>query len=248
MNIEKSLNTRLSIFGGFVSVAGAFSVVFTQANIALFNEAINLMINPQYIIAIVIWIIFSNLYLICLLYEKNHPQEHGEGNIIARNYPLTLWVWGTTTIILYFSSKLLEVQNNLLGLQYFYISKVVNIPSILISTIGIVVMILGLVLVTLGRVRINGYWRTHIYRFEKNKLQTEGIYKIMRHPIYSGQIYMSLGTALAMDSFLIAIFLFLPVFYINKLRAKREEIELAKLLDYENYTRNVPIAMLFPFI
>ena len=210
------------------------------------------LLNPQNIIVIIFWIAFSTVYLTAWLYEKTHEQKVGDGNLIARNYPLTLWVWGAATFASFFAHKYVTFGTiKSLENPYFASNWITFIPlgyrEQLLIILGFCFLSGGLALVALGRVQINGLWRTHICKFENHILQTEGVYSQVRHPIYNGQNYMAIGTFFVLDTFSALIFP-IAVWGFNYLRAHREEQELEKFQDlaYLDYKRNVHRSMCWP--
>lgn len=107
----------------------------------------------------------------------------------------------------------------------------------------------GAYFVTLGRVSIDGHWKTHIYKYENQSIQTNHIYSKVRHPIYCGQNYMAIGTSIILDTMFCVLFPVMLVIF-NSKRATREELELSRMnnIDYSSYKRNVPFGMWYPFL
>jgi len=104
-------------------------------------------------------------------------------------------------------------------------------------------LLLGFSIIYLARPVINGYWGPHLYEYQKsehNKLIDFGIYGYIRHPIYLGQILMSIATFLLSNSWIIALF---PVYiiYTNFKRAEKEEEHLQNLFidKFDTYKKNV---------
>ena len=107
--------------------------------------------------------------------------------------------------------------------------------------IGLVLMTIGFYVTCRGRAAINGYWGPHLYRYtnpEDRKIIRHGIYKNIRHPIYSGQVYMAYGTLFLSNNTVFIIFAVLLTI-INVIRAKREERYLKEQYgnEFEDYKK-----------
>jgi protein-S-isoprenylcysteine O-methyltransferase Ste14 len=75
-----------------------------------------------------------------------------------------------------------------------------------------------------------------------DKIKTDGIYGIVRHPSYVGSILMFIG--LSIISIKIALIYFVFVFYLS--RAIEEEMILRNISSYRDYVNKV--GMFFPRI
>lgn len=107
--------------------------------------------------------------------------------------------------------------------------------EVLLLLIGYFFLLLGFIEVFIARSIINGYWGPHLYIYvnnEHNKLITKGIYSYVRHPIYSGQILMSIATFILSNNIVVIIF---PIYMIvvNTIRANKEETHLEEIFNEE---------------
>lgn len=111
--------------------------------------------------------------------------------------------------------------------------------GILLATIGSTFIILGLL-----------YLGKNLSPFPHPKtgaqLVEHGVYKLVRHPIYSGLIIGTLGWALSQGSTLMLLYAFI-LFGFFELKTKREEAQLEQLFEhYKAYRKRV--RKLIPFI
>jgi protein-S-isoprenylcysteine O-methyltransferase Ste14 len=113
---------------------------------------------------------------------------------------------------------------------------------------GLALLLLGTTVNILGRFALGRNWGNHVIIYEDHQLVISGIYRIVRHPLYAGLIWMFTGAALVFQNWaalLATIFIFLPgMFY----RGKQEEKALvAQFSNYESYRNHTgmffPIAM-----
>ncbi len=144
---------------------------------------------------------------------------------------MTLWILGALSIFLY--------HNSLLYQYNIPISEDFSHP---ISFFGAGLMFGGLYLLSLARIALNGFWGPDIYNYGSgDKLVTDGIYGKIRHPVYLGQILMTIGTFLLANNWLIAI---MPSLLIvtNIIRAKREDNDLLERFgeEFKNYKETKP--------
>ncbi len=116
--------------------------------------------------------------------------------------------------------------------------------------ISIVLIILGLVVLVIASTAFNIKEFLGIETYEikmESKLVTKGIYKFMRHPLYTGTILLLSGYFLYVPTLSVLIFLILTFVYIeigSRLEEKKLLIEFGN--DYTEYCKNVK--RYFPFI
>jgi protein-S-isoprenylcysteine O-methyltransferase Ste14 len=116
--------------------------------------------------------------------------------------------------------------------------------------ISIVLIILGLVVLVIASKTFNLKEFLGIETYEikmESKLVTKGIYKFMRHPLYTGTILLLSGYFLYVPTLSVLIFLILTFVYIeigSRLEEKKLLIEFGN--DYTEYCKNVK--RYFPFI
>jgi protein-S-isoprenylcysteine O-methyltransferase Ste14 len=111
--------------------------------------------------------------------------------------------------------------------------------AILLEVTGLVLSVAG-ALLTLAGVVVLGRALTPFPRpLPESALRTRGAYALVRHPLYSGILFMALGWSLYRSSILgLAFDVLLLVFFDRK--ATREELWLAdKFPDYASYRARV---------
>lgn len=137
------------------------------------------------------------------------------------NFGLTLFI-----PLLYFLGLIVILQT----------TKITSLP---LAILGLIIAFLGLFFWGLG------YYFLGLGSFsvlpKAKKLQTSGLYKYCRHPIYLGITLTLLGLSLSTASLAGFIYTIIIIIPLNILRAKREERVLIdefrqKYLDYKNRT------------
>ena len=110
--------------------------------------------------------------------------------------------------------------------------RLLSLPQ-LTQYIGIIIIIIGLI--------IDIHWYNYWSRNYEGRLLTKGPYEYVRHPFYTGFLFLAVGLALAFPIFetrlllvmtLAVLFVFIP----------REEEELKRRYkkEYEEYKKEVP--------
>jgi protein-S-isoprenylcysteine O-methyltransferase Ste14 len=114
-------------------------------------------------------------------------------------------------------------------------------------TIGMTITVIGFLYAIWSRAKLGRNWSGGVEILPEQKLVTDGPYKIVRHPIYSGHILALLGTALILHD-LMGIMLFFGSIFVYVQKSKKEEVLLSEHfgLEYNNYKKRVK--MLFPYI
>jgi protein-S-isoprenylcysteine O-methyltransferase Ste14 len=124
---------------------------------------------------------------------------------------------------------------------------VVQIPQLYYvgATIGLLLLLLGTIINIIGRFELGRNWGNQVLVYEDHTLVTRGIYRVVRHPLYAGLIWMFLGAAMVFQNLaalLATVLVFMPAMYY---RAKQEEKALvAQFPNYREY-RNTT-GMFFP--
>lgn len=84
------------------------------------------------------------------------------------------------------------------------------------------------------------------YPVARGRLVRSGAYSLVRHPIYCGGVFASIGWALVRQGWLTLLYAAL-LFVLFDLKARREEVWLVdKYADYDEYRRRVH--KLIPFV
>jgi protein-S-isoprenylcysteine O-methyltransferase Ste14 len=178
--------------------------------------------------AYIFWSMFFLIYLYTSYYERLHNLNLKKVRTYRRwNFPVTLYIFGTATIVVHHVSLEGRWANPLPGKPENW------------GLAGFTVMLLGLVLVCLSRAAINGYWGPNIYDYGKqNELVKCGVYAYTRHPLYDGQFLLAAGTVMMGNNFDV-VFFPLAMLIINIFRAFREEKDLLErfrdeFVEYKN--------------
>jgi protein-S-isoprenylcysteine O-methyltransferase Ste14 len=122
-----------------------------------------------------------------------------------------------------------------------------EIPQLFYPTIifGLVLLLLGTAINIAGRFALGKNWGNQVIIYQDHQFITGGVYRIVRHPLYAGLIWMLTGAALVFQNWLAlgaTIFIFLPAMFY---RAKLEEKFLVgQFPTYAEYRSRV--GMFFP--
>jgi len=118
----------------------------------------------------------------------------------------------------------------------------------IVAYIGIIVLIIGGIIMVTSRIQLGKYGTPVIYTGEDHKLVTKGLYKVVRHPMYFGAIFMMLGSYIAFRSLLVLIGIVISYIPLMKMRITMEEETLIGTFgdDYGNYIKQTK--KLIPFI
>lgn len=121
-----------------------------------------------------------------------------------------------------------------------------NLKHIVII-LGTLAIVSGCIMNILGRFNLGSNWANHIKIYDEHTLIQEGMYKIVRHPLYASIMLMFYGACLVYRNilcFLAVTFIFIPFMYY---RAKQEETLLIKTFsEYNEYKKRT--GMFFPKI
>jgi len=132
----------------------------------------------------------------------------------------------------------------LLGLNIFPYQN-----STFLQIVGFILTCIGIWISIQARIDLGNNW-THAAEYqikEKHQLITHGIYKYIRHPIYSGMFLSFIGSELIVGSYLvIATIIVLPI--VAYLQGKKEEKILIKEFGSEYKTYMKHSKMLLPYI
>ncbi|MBI2564792.1 isoprenylcysteine carboxylmethyltransferase family protein [Candidatus Woesearchaeota archaeon] len=105
--------------------------------------------------------------------------------------------------------------------------------------VGFVLLFFGIAVRTTGRLTLGKFFTYQVRVQKEHKVIKEGIYKKIRHPMYTGYFLMWLGAALALSSFFGLILWLTCVVPALKYRTIIEERFLAKKLgkEYSEYMK-----------
>jgi protein-S-isoprenylcysteine O-methyltransferase Ste14 len=120
--------------------------------------------------------------------------------------------------------------------------------NIVISYIGYIFMVIGGFLMVLSRIQLGKYGTPIVHTGEGHELVDKGLYKYIRHPMYTGTTFVMFGPFLGFRSLLVTIGIFIFYFYMLNLRIKIEEnVLLGRFGDeYRKYMKRTK--RFIPFI
>lgn len=130
----------------------------------------------------------------------------------------------------------------LVALQFALLAAVVLLPrrpmSSLTLALGVALMLLGLIVVALAFVRLgDALTPTPVPRAEAG-LRTTGVYRLVRHPIYSGVLLVAAGITIAIGTWwTLAWFVVLVVFFLVKSRWEDRLLSIAYGDDWRQWAQ-----------
>lgn len=113
----------------------------------------------------------------------------------------------------------------------------------LVGYTGLAISAIGAIIACISRYTLGKNWSLSVQRKENHQLIQSGIYKVIRHPIYTGLLLLFTGNALIVGNYR-AIVAVLIVFVSLWLKLKKEEKWLMKTFgtkytDYKNQTKAI---------
>ena len=122
------------------------------------------------------------------------------------------------------------------------------ILNLILQALGVLLAIGSLWMANSAIRELGKQWSLQARLIEDHKLITNGVYQIVRHPIYAAMLGMLIVTAFVLSHWLVTI-IALAIFLIGtKIRTVSEEKLLRQAFpaEYEDYTRKVPAFV--PFV
>ena len=198
----------------------ALIVSFIIASLYKMNSNIQTLISDNIIVLLFVFIISSiSLYL----YDNDNSYNKKPKNKFSLSiFKIISKLIHVTTIIIVCDSILID---NFLGLE-FHDNLLFTYIGISISTIAISFFISSKI--TLGK----NYSPCYDQRKPKN-ITSSGLYKYVRHPIYSSNILLLIGTFMISGSYLMLVNIFILSFFYT-ISAYREEKYLITNFNYYN--------------
>ena len=112
--------------------------------------------------------------------------------------------------------------------------------------LGLVLFAVGLGFAVWARVDIGRNWGTPMTEKDDPELVTDGPYRLVRHPIYSGVLIAVLGTAVALSWFWLIAVALAGVYFVYSATVEERYLSEQFPDTYPAYRRSTK--MLFPFI
>ena len=132
-------------------------------------------------------------------------------------------------------------------LVVFTRTGVINFHNTYLNIFFLIIYVIGIATNLLGRFYLGKNWGNNVVIYEDHTFVHNGVYKIVRHPLYASIIWMIYSISFLKSNYLVFIkntIIFIPFMYY---RAKQEEKELIKVFkEYNDYIKNT--GMFFPKI
>ena len=190
---------------------------------------IQILLISDIIIGICLWILFSAIAINFIIY--------GHTKLLIKKKKKSIVETGSMLLFFFFFYILIRFDIGLV-----IINQNLNL---LLIIIGLFMVIVGCIFNVIGRLDLGHNWGNQVIIYNNHELVESGLYKIVRHPLYSSIIMMFYGASLVHSNIytiLLTSFIFIPFMYY---RAKQEEKELSKVFkDYKFYQNRV--GMFFP--
>lgn len=114
------------------------------------------------------------------------------------------------------------------------------------AALGMVLFALGLALAIWARVHIGRNWGTPMSKKDEPELVTSGPYHLVRHPIYSGLLLASVGTAVALSWLWLIVVMLAGVYFVYSATVEERYLTEQFPDTYPVYKRSTK--MLVPFV
>jgi protein-S-isoprenylcysteine O-methyltransferase Ste14 len=159
--------------------------------------------------------------------QKNVKRKNDRGSLII------LWVIIIMSITAGFNLADYKTWNSL---NYF------------IYAVGILVYLAGMIIRWTSIIQLKKAFTVDVAISKNQKLKTDGLYRMVRHPSYLGTIMIVSGLSLCMNSLLSFLIIIVPVFFANIYRIHVEEAILLEEfgVKYEEYCKTT--RKIIPFI
>jgi len=120
--------------------------------------------------------------------------------------------------------------------------------NIIISYIGFILYLTGALLIFVARVQLGRFGTAELSIEADHQLFTQGVYKYIRNPMYSGGLIATIGFCLVFRSIITLIIMFIYTFLVYRMRIIEEERILLEKFGkvFEEYKKKTK--KLIPFI
>jgi len=120
--------------------------------------------------------------------------------------------------------------------------------NIIISYIGFILYLTGSLLILVARVQLGRFGTAELSTEQDHQLFTEGVYKYIRNPMYSGGLIATIGLCLVFRCIITLIIVFTYTFMVYRMRLIEEERILLEKFgkQFEEYKRKTK--KLIPFL
>ncbi len=119
-------------------------------------------------------------------------------------------------------------------------------PDSIAAIIGVILCLAGVALAVSARTYIGRNWGMPMSLREGHELVTSGPYAYIRHPIYSGILLLTVGSAIAASPMWLALFVVCLVYFVYAARVEERDMTKQFPDAYPAYRRRTK--MLIPFV
>jgi protein-S-isoprenylcysteine O-methyltransferase Ste14 len=110
--------------------------------------------------------------------------------------------------------------------------------------IGSVLVLIGLIIRVTSIMKLKQQFTYTVTRIENHELIETGLYKVIRHPGYLGQIIIFLGISICLSNWLSVLFMIIPVLagYLHRINIEEKfmaEQMGQKYFDYQKRTKRL---------
>ena len=120
--------------------------------------------------------------------------------------------------------------------------------NLIVSYIGFVIYLSAGIFVIVGRVQLGKFGSGELITEEDHELNTEGVYKYIRNPMYSGALIAVIGFGLVFRSIITLLIVSIFYFIVFKMRIDEEERLLYEAFGEEFTDYKKKSKKLIPFI
>jgi protein-S-isoprenylcysteine O-methyltransferase Ste14 len=120
--------------------------------------------------------------------------------------------------------------------------------NVIISYIGFILYLTGAILILVARLQLGRFGTAELITEEDHQLFTEGVYKYIRNPMYSGGLIATIGFCLVFRCVITLFVMFIYTFLVYRMRINEEERILLEKFgkEFEEYKKKTK--KLIPFI
>ena len=171
----------------------------------------------------------SEITLIFLCRSKSGSRDHDEGSLKWLN-------------IIIYSCVALAVSCGFMGLGR------IRLTSPIIPWFGLCIIVVGLVIRWTAILILRKFFTTNVVIQANHRIIKTGLYRIIRHPSYTGAIISFWGLGLAFSNWLSIIILVVPITiaFLKRIRLEEKALLSAFGEEYSDYRKTTWI--LFPWI
>lgn len=195
------------------------------------GQADYISLGVNFTVGLCVAVLFTSI-LINFIESKHNEKVKREKKSIVET--------GTMTLFFFFFYYLIRFNIGFFPVDYLHI-------RVFLLVVGLFLIIFGCIINVKGRLRLGSNWANHIKIYENQTLVRQGVYKLVRHPLYASIIWMFYGASIVYQNyaaFMANTLIFIPFMYY---RAKQEEELLKRQFgDYIEY--QVTTGMFFPKI